>query len=61
MLRFIRSATCRRETTLCKRFGTLGFDDESEIEDLLFDLVRAGKIEWFGETEVLRYRIKRTA
>ena len=56
IIRFVRAAD-RRETTLCKRFGRTGFDDDGEIEDLLFAMVKEGKLEWFGERKVLRYRI----
>lgn len=62
---FVTKATFRREDTITTRFGLS--EKEStlsprRVEDILFDLVQEGRLEWFGAEEgtrgsgVLRYR-----
>lgn len=58
LFRFIAGARYRREPNMCRRFGAFGTNDSSDVEDALFELVREGKIAWFGDNDKpLWYRV----
>ena len=63
LVRYVSGSHFRFEDAMCKRFGEYGTDDSSDVEDALFELVKEGKLEWFGAEEdgskPLRYRLPR--
>lgn len=57
---YIGKAKFRKEDTICWHFINKEMTGWSEVEDILFDLVNSGHIEWFGpDGGELRYRVLR--
>lgn len=58
LIRAVKAKAWRSEPSLCREFG--GDDTHTPTEDVLYELVRDGILEWFGDNDrPLRYRIRR--
>jgi len=60
LVRAVKAKAWRSEPSLCREFG--GGDHHIPTEDVLYELVRDGVLEWFGDNErPLRYRVRKKA